>query len=365
MNRRIAFGLGSLLVAITLVGTACTSSTPNPTSAPSKTTAAPAASPTTAPAAAASPTAAPAAQAQPNYPTKPVNFIIPIQAGDVADVGARLIAGIAEKNLGQQLVIMNKGGAGWQVGLTELVQQKPDGYSIGLIAAPRLNTLILDKERKTVFGLDDFTYIISQVVDPGAIFVKADSPYKTFKDLIDSAKKDPEKIRLGGVSLLSDDHLLALMVQQATQAKFRVVNFQAGNADQLAAILGGHIDAACDNVGALAARSKTGDVRVLAVADQERSKFLPDVPTMAELGYPTVISSSTRAIVGPKGMPEPIVKVLQDAFLKAMQDPGYIDKMEKEGMSTAKPMLGDALRKYIASVHERIQPLMEAALTNR
>ena len=199
--------------------------------------------------------------------------------------------------------MVNKGGAGGQVGWTEMVRQKPDGYYIGYINLPATNTVILDPERKAIFTEKDFTPIINQVLDPGVIWVRADSPYKTVQDLIDAAKKAPSTIRTATTGILSDDHLAILMTEEAAPgAIFRIVHLDGG-ATQLKEIMAGNIDAAFDNVGSIATRVKSGEVRALAVMDDVRSKFMPDVPTMKELGYPTVMSNSTRGIAGPKGMP--------------------------------------------------------------
>ena len=228
-------------------------------------------------------------------------------AGGSTDVGARIVASIAEKSLGQPIIVVNKGGAGGQVGWTEMVRQRPDGYYIGYINLPATNTVILDPDRKAIFSEKDFTPIINQVLDPGVIWVRADSQYKTVHDLIAGAKKAPNTIRTATTGILSDDHLAILMTEEAAPgATFRLVHLEGGAA-QLKEIMAGNIDAAFDNVGSIMTRVKTGEVRALAVMDDVRSKFLPDVPTMKELGYPTVMSNSTRGIAGPKGMPAPIV----------------------------------------------------------
>ena len=190
---------------------------------------------------------------------------------------------------------------------TELARQKADGYYIGFINLPSLNTIILDPERKATFNIDTFRPIINQVLDPGVIYVKPDSPYKNLKDIIDDAKKRPGEVKAGTTGILGDDHLAILMLEEAAKVKFRIVHFD-GDAPQVAALLGGQIDVSFLNVGGLAARVKAGQLRVLAMLDTERCKFYPDVTTSVEQGYSTVISSSTRGIVGPRGIPEPIIK---------------------------------------------------------
>src|SRR5919106_5460203 len=228
-----------------------------------------------------------AARAQQDFPTKPIQLMVAFPAGGSTDIAARIVASIAEKALGQPIVIVNRGGAGGQIGWTELVRQRPDGYYIGFINLPATNTVILDPERRATFTEKDFTPIINQVLDPGVIWVRADSPYKTVQDLIDAAKKSPGTIRTATTGILSDDHLAILMTEEAAPgAVFRLVHLDGG-ATQLKEIMAGNIDAAYDNVGSIATRVKTGELRALAVLDDVRSKFMPDVPTMKELGYPT------------------------------------------------------------------------------
>ena len=111
------------------------------------------------------------------YPEKPVSVIVAYAAGGETDIGARIVAFIAEKDLGQPIVIVNKGGAGGQLGWTDLARQKPDGYTIGFVGTPALNSIILDSERKATFTLENFVPIINQVVDPVCLYVKPESPY--------------------------------------------------------------------------------------------------------------------------------------------------------------------------------------------
>ena len=293
------------------------------------------------------------------YPTKPVMLMVAYPAGGSTDVGARIVASIAEKELGQSIVVLNKAGAGGQVGFTELAKQKADGYYIGFINLPAINTIILDPDRKATFTIDTFTPIINQVLDPGVIYVKPDSPYKNLKDLVDDAKKRPGEIRAGTTGILSDDHMAILMLEEAARVKFRIVHFD-GDTPQVTALLGGQIDVSFLNVGGLTPRVKAGQLRVLAVMDKERSKFYPDVPTSVEQGYPTVITSSTRGIVGPKGLPEPIVKKLQAVFKKAIGDPEHVEKMGKAGLAI-KPLVGEEYAKYFRELHDRAKPLVDAA----
>jgi tripartite-type tricarboxylate transporter receptor subunit TctC len=293
------------------------------------------------------------------YPTKPVSLMVAYPAGGSTDVGARIVASLAEKELGQPLIVLNKAGAGGQVGWTELARQKPDGYYIGFINLPAINAVILDPDRKATFDIDSFTPLINQVLDPGVIYVKPDSPYKSLKDIVEDAKKRPGEIKAGTTGIFSDDHLAILMLEEAAKIKFRIVHFD-GDPPQLTSLLGGQIDVSFLNVGGITPRVKSAQVRPLVVLDRERSKFYPDTPSTAEAGYPSVLSSSTRGIVGPKGLPEAMVKKLQGIFNKAMDHPGHLEKMEKAGLGV-KVMMGDEYGKYIKSLHEKLKSLVEEA----
>lgn len=296
--------------------------------------------------------AAAPAVAQKAFPDRPITLMIAYPAGGSTDTGARIVAAIAEKILGQSIIVVNKGGAGGQVGWTEMSRKKPDGYFIGYINLPALNTVIADKARQAIFDEKSFTPIINQVLDPGVIWVAANSPYKTAKEVFAAAKAKPNTVRAATTGILSDDHLAILMTEEAVSGvHFRLVHL-VGGAAQLKETLAGNIDVSFDNVGSIVKQVKAGQVRALAVMDGERSKFLPDVPTMKELGYPTVISNSTRGIAGPKGMDPKIVKKLQDAFKKAMADPEHVKKMEDVGLAL-KVMVGEEYQKYYDDTHAK------------
>jgi tripartite-type tricarboxylate transporter receptor subunit TctC len=295
-----------------------------------------------------------------DFPNRPIQLMVAYPAGGSTDIAARIVAAIAEKELGQPIVVVNKGGAGGQVGWTDMVRQKPDGYYIGFINLPATNTVILDPERKAIFSEKDFTPIINQVLDPGVIWVRADSPYKTVQDLIDAAKKSPSTIRAATTGILSDDHLAILMTEEAAPgAVFRLVHLEGGAA-QFKEIMAGNIDVAFDNVGSIVPRVKSGEVRALAVLDDVRSKFLPEVPTTKELGYPTIISNSTRGIAGPKDMPAPIVAKLRDVLKKAMEDPEHVKKLEEQGIAI-RIMVGEEYAKYFADTHAKAKKYTEWA----
>jgi len=279
-----------------------------------------------------------------DYPTKPITLQVPYPAGGSTDVGARIVAAIAEKDFGKPIVVVNKAGAGGQIGWTELARQKPDGYYLGYINLPHLPSAILDPERKATFKGEDITPIISQALDPTTVSVRPDSPWNTLKDLIDDAKKRPGQIAAGIVGYLQDDEIGYLQLAEAAGFEMRLVYFD-GAAPAITALLGKHVDVLFCTVADNYAQWKAGRIRMLTVMDKERSKFYPDLPTTAETGFPTVISASTRGIAGPKGIPGHIQKKLQEVFKKAMMTKEHLDKLESAGQPV-KIMVGDEFIKY-------------------
>lgn len=278
-----------------------------------------------------------------DYPTKPIIMQVPYPAGASTDVGARIISAIAEKQIGQPIVVINKPGAGGQLGWTELAKQKPDGYYLGFISMPHMLSAILDPERKSTFKAEDITPIISQALDPTTISVRPDS-WKTLKELIDDAKKRPNQISAGIVGFLQDDEIGYLQFAEAAGVQLRLVYFD-GAAPAITALLGKHVDVLFCTVGDNFNQWKGGNVRMLTIMDKERSKFYPDLQTTAELGFPGVISASTRGIGAPKGIPQPILKKIEDTLKKAMESKEHLDKLDAAAHG-AKIMVGEEFNKY-------------------
>ncbi|MGE0767637.1 MAG: Bug family tripartite tricarboxylate transporter substrate binding protein [Hyphomicrobiaceae bacterium] len=294
------------------------------------------------------------------FPDRSINLMVAFPPGGSTDIGARIVGSIAEKLIGQPIVIVNKGGAGGQVGWTDLVRQKPDGYNIGFVKLPATHPAYLEPKRQAIFTEKSFTPIINQVLDPGVVWVAASSPYKTLKDIVDAAKAKPGEMRAATTGILSDDHLAILMLEEAVPGlKFRIVHL-LGGAAQMKETLGGNVDVSFDNVGSIVKQVQGGQVRALAVMDGARSKFLPDVPTTKELGYPSMISSSTRGIAGPKGMKPEVVAKLADTFEKAMNDPEHKKKMDDVGLAV-KIMKGAEYQKYFDETHAKAKKYVEWA----
>ena len=264
-----------------------------------------------------------------SYPDKArsVNYIVPYPAGGGSEVSSRVVTAMLAKELGIPVEVVLKPGAGGQVGVTVLAQSKPDGYTIGLIVFPTVITTYNDPDRKAVFSRKTFELLGMHMKDPGVIVVKADSPYKTLKDLLEAAKAKPGSLRTTTSGIGSDDHIAALKTQQAAGVKFAVVHFDGATPGRTA-VLGGHVEVYYGNQSEVVGQVKGGEMRILAVMDEKRSAFYPDVKTAAEQGYP-IFSGVQHGAAVPAGTPKEARDVLVAAYQKAITGAEFKDRMTK------------------------------------
>lgn len=265
------------------------------------------------------------AQSAANYPSKPITLIVPWPAGGSTDRHLRGLSELAQKHLGQQIVIENKPGAGGTLGPGGMaLTAKPDGYTIaqypmGMVRIPHM-------QKVPWHPINDFSFIIGVSGYTFGMTVKSDSPFKSFNDYIEAARKQPGKIDYGSTGIGTSPHLL--MEEVASNAKVQLVHVPyKGNADLQQALLGGHVMAQSDATG-WDKFVDAGQMRLLATFGEKRTKRWPDVPTAKELGY-NVVSTSPYGLVGPKGMDPAIVKKLHDAFKAAMEDPKHVALLEQ------------------------------------
>jgi tripartite-type tricarboxylate transporter receptor subunit TctC len=360
--------VASMLVAAALIAGCATAST-TPTQAPA---AAPkAGEPTKAAASApAQPTAA-ASSAQAtsvpakkvDFPTKgkPISVIVPFAAGAGNDLVARVATPLMEKDLGTPVQVVDKPGAGAQTGIQELALAKPDGYTIGYTPFPAIQALYFTPERKAAFDRTSFAPIGLHAVDVGVIAVKADSPYKNMKDLVDAAKAKPNTIKVSTSGVLSSSHLILLQIAKAAGANFTVVHFDSANVG-VTNLLGGHIDAVSGFFTDFASSLKSGQVRLLGIMDQQESKFAPGVPTMEAQGY-KLYASTMRVLSAPAGTPKEIVDVLSASLKKAVESDEHKQRADELGMAL-RYMGPDDLAKLWADTDAQMKPVIEQALVD-
>ena len=255
------------------------------------------------------------------YPNKPVTLIVPWPPGGSTDRHLRALAEIASKHLGQNIVVENKPGGGGTIGPSQMaLSAKPDGYTISQFP---LGMLRIPHMQKSPWNpLTDFSYIIGVTGYTFGLTVRADSPYKTFNDYIEAARKEPGKIDYASTGIGTTPHLNIEEVAMNAKVTLNHVPFK-GNADSTQALLGGHVMAQSDATG-WDKYVDGGQMRLLVTFGETRNKRWPNVPTAKELGY-GVVSTSPYGLAGPKGMDPAVVKTLHDAFKKAIDDPKHLE----------------------------------------
>ena len=258
------------------------------------------------------------------YPSRPIKLICPWPAGGSTDVVMRSLADSASKILGATFVVENKAGASGMLGPNELLNARPDGYTlsqltIGVLRLPHMQKMLFDPLR-------DFTYIACLTGYTFGLVVRADSPFKTLKDLVAHARANPEKVSYGSTGHGTTPHLAVEEFSATAGIKMLHVPFR-GNADGMQALLSGTVMCHSDATG-WGPHVDAGTCRLLATYGSKRTKRWASVPTLQELGYETV-SDSPFGIGGPKGMDPLITKTLHDVFKKTLDDPAVLATFEK------------------------------------
>jgi tripartite-type tricarboxylate transporter receptor subunit TctC len=254
-----------------------------------------------------------------DYPKGPISMMIPFTPGGASDTTARAIAAAIEPILKVPVVSENKTGGGGSVGWMWLSRQKPDGYNIGL------NTVSMILQQYTGASgvkISEFEPISMIAYADSGISVPTDSPFKTLKDLIEYARKNPGKVRISNSGTGSIWHLSSVALEGAAGVQFTHVPFKGGK-DGVVAMLGKHVEAAGSAVGEVAEFVKAGRARILGIASPDRFAGFPDVPTFQELGYKVEVGC-LFGLVAPKGTPKEIIKMLDEAVAKGVKEGKYV-----------------------------------------
>ena len=262
------------------------------------------------------------------FPARTIRYICPWPAGGSTDIVMRAFAESAGRALGQTMLVENKPGAGGTLGAIELVNARPDGYT--LAQAP-ISVFRIPHMQKVQFDpLKDFTWIACLTGYTFGLVVRVDSPIRSIKDLVDFAKANPGKFTYGNTGTGTSPHLAVEEFAQRAGIQLQPVPYK-GNAENMQAILGGHVMGASDATG-WGPHVDAGKLRLLATYGSKRTKKWPNVPTLDELGYKTV-SDSPFGVVGPRGMDAAVVKTLHDAFRKTLDDPAVLAVLDKYDQS--------------------------------
>ena len=259
------------------------------------------------------------------YPEKPITLLVAFAAGGSMDMCNRALAAVAEKYLGQPIVVENRGGGGGTVALAVVVNAKRDRHtrcgatSTGIVRIPQF--------RKVPFKpLKSFTPIMAYGFPQSALVVRKDAPWKTFKEFIEYAKAHPGRIKYSTTGVGTPMHRAMEYIAKREGIKWVHIPYK-GSAPAMTALLGGHVDA-CSSGPIFITHAKSGTVRILATHGEKRMAAFPDVPTLKELGY-DFVNRTVFSIVGPAGLPPEVVKKLEDAFKKAAESKEFKAVLDK------------------------------------
>jgi tripartite-type tricarboxylate transporter receptor subunit TctC len=264
------------------------------------------------------------------FPSKPIRIVIPFVAGGPSDTVGRAIGSKFQEFLGQPAVVENRPGANGAIAAEFVAKSDPDGYTIlvGSIGVFSINAALYKDLRYD--PVRDFAPITLAVTNPNVLITKLDFGPKSVKELVEFAKKNPGKISYGSSGTGSSDHLTSELFKQMT-GTFGVHIPYRGGAAVITDLLGGQIEASFQNLGNVVTNVKAGKIRALAVTGRARAPQLPDVPTVAESGYPELIVTSWQAAGAPIKTPREIVARLNYASVKALRSPDIRERLTQIG----------------------------------
>lgn len=273
--------------------------------------------------------------AQADYPSAPITLMVPFPPGGVTDVVGRELARSLSKSLNQTVVVENRAGASGNIGTRYLARTKPDGYNLGVLS---ISGMTIGPHVTKNLGFNpatDFTPITNLVTTPGAIVANASAPYNSLQEFIAQARQAPGRISYASVGNGSSPHLTAEMLSQLANIKLVHVPYK-GAAPALQDLLANHIGLSFESsLVTTVSHAASGKLKVLAMTGPTRSPLLPNVPTVAESGYPGFNAQSWFGFFGPAGLPPKIVETLNKAATNALRDRELIERLEKLGANPA------------------------------
>ena len=289
-------------------------------------------------------TAAPSFAAEPPFPVRPIQVIVPYNAGGGTDLSVRILSEVIKKHLPRGIVVVNQPGGGGSIGTSAVSHAKPDGYTLGtgsqgpVALLPHYGGIDYDK--------DSFEYIGLLGRNLMVVAAHKNSPVQTAQEFLDYAKANPGKLSVGVSGAGGANHLLVEGFAKMAGISVKSMPFNGGS-QAITNCVGGHLDTTTGHPAEVMNHVKSGALKVLFVLEPERIADFPDAPTTREMGI-DFQWASWKGIIGPKGMPDHVVKTLTDAFGKALQDPDFIKKMLDLG-DTPDYMTGEQFKALVDS----------------
>ena len=268
--------------------------------------------------------------AQDKFPSKPITWVCPYAAGGGADSRSRQVAKVMGAMLGQPFIVDNKAGAGGNIGTEIISRAKPDGYTLGMgnFAPLAVNHALFKKLNFNPFT--DITPILLIDKGPLIMMVRNDSPFTSVQSVVTAAKAAPGKYSYASGGIGGTHHLSGALFEHTAGIDLIHAPYKSGGA-ATTDLLGGQVHMMFEQMYAAMPAIKSGKLRPLAITSKTRSPLAPDIPTMAELGFPEIEVLNWQGLVGPKGMPLDLIKMLSSVGNKALQDPELKDRILVQG----------------------------------
>ncbi len=265
-----------------------------------------------------------------SFPSKPIRIVIPFVPGGPSDTVGRAIGSKFQEFLGQPAIVENRPGANGSIAAEAVAKSEPDGYTIlvGSIGVFSINAALYKDLR--YHPVRDFAPITLAVTTPNVLVTKLDFPAKSVGELVDYARKNPGKISYASSGTGSSDHLTSELFKQMTNT-FGVHIPYRGGAAVVTDLLGGQVEASFQNMGTVATQIRAGKIRALGVTANARSSALPDIPTMAEAGFPGLVVTSWQAAGAPAKTPREVVAKLNEASVRALRSPDVRERLTNIG----------------------------------
>ena len=300
----------------------------------------------------------PAAAWAQNYPVKAVRLVSPYPPGSSADFTSRLFAPKLSELLGQQFVVDNRPGAAGNIGAEVVARAAPDGYT--LLTAPASLATSAALYKKLTFRLArDFEPVSMLTSSPHVMAVRQTLPAKSVKELVALAKARPGQLTYASTGVGSSSHLTMELFRLNTGIDFIHVPYK-GSANTVPDLIGGQVDMTMSSAISLLPHIKAGRIRALAITSAQRSSVAPDLPTIAESGFPGFESETWAALVGPAGMPGGIVRQLNAAIAKIVKMPDVADRIAAQG-ATSRVGTPEQARTFIKTELEKWAKVIAAA----
>ena len=306
------------------------------------------------------PTLLPAGARAQGFPNRPIRIVSPFSPGGTSDGVVRLLSPTLERVLGQPVVLDNRPGAGGTVGTAHIAGERPDGHSLVLanagpmaIAQTLFPNLAYDVRRS-------FSYVMLVGGAPMVVGVRPDSPIRTMADYLAAARARPEAMSYGSAGIGSVGHLAGMLWARETGVQLLHVPFRGGGeAEQQ--VLGGSLGSLWNTLGAHAGSVRGGTLRALALTSGERMSTFPEVPSIAEVGFPNATAINWFVLAGPAGMPEAAVARLREAFTVALNEPGMTERVAGQGVLRMQDQGPTDVQAFVSREVERWAPIVRAS----